>query len=1455
MNRRKCRGLFAALLALALCLMAALPAWAVDGQTVYIDSAEDFVRFARNCALDTWSQGKTIVLRADISLAGQTITPAATFGGTFDGGGHTISDLALTASVSPAGLFGTIQADGCVENLNVAGSVACGGDKNTAGGIAGVNYGKIVYCSFTGMVQGNSYIGGIIGSNAAGGLIASCSFSGSVQGSSSTGGIAGSNGGTIRSCTNAGGINTTNVDTSLSISEINIDSTLDLAKLNQTQVMLTTSATGGIAGSNTGMISRCENTGTVGYEHVGYNVGGVAGSSSGYLLGCTNQGTVYGRKDVGGVVGQMEPYVAVNVSQSTKSQLQTQLSELQTLCNTATTDAGGAASSLGSQLAGMGTYLDSAANAANNLRATASLTGGADGAGGILSDAQLDISEATAGISISTPPELGAEGYLNPSDFSFSGGTSGAGSVSASAQITADASLPELSSALSGMGAQMRAIGAQASGLSGTLAEDLRAINDKIGEIRDTVFDAMDTLENRDLISDTSVQDANAVTLGAARGCKNTGSVQGDRNVGGVAGAMALEYAIDPESDISQSLSAQEQAAYELKAVLQSCVSTGKVTGKKECTATVCGRQDLGLIDACEAYGSVQSLSGDYVGGVAGISSATVQNSFAKCSLSGKNYIGGILGSGVTDSVTGGGSVVTGCVSMVEITDCEQYAGAIAGCAAGEFGDNVFVSDTLAGLDTASVAGQADPVSYRALLQREKLPEAFQTLTVRFVVDDEVIKTLNVSYGASLLDSDYPDIPPVDGEYGIWDLYPATNLHFDRTITAQYAMCIDALASDTQRSDGRPVFLVEGAFNGTDRLQAQPQALTPAAFGEISASIPDAIEKYLQNIADGHAPADHVAKSVMEQWQLRLPDDAAESHTLRYRAPDGQTENLDIYVCEDGVWNTVETTKTGSYLCFTVQGQSVQVAALSTFPVWWVWIVLAGLAALVVLLIIHLLHKCGKRRRSEMKTLRSAMQAEHAANEDALGLSQPEPEAQAAEAPTAAQPEKPRKKRRGMVWLIVAAAVIVVAAAGIFIYERTFKSSVDALMLLKTLTDRQECDVDTTVQLELGNETLSTQAHLFRTQADGYSILCIQGANVPLYFYDGAIYLENGSAYRTSDLLPDYSTLGEHLLQLFQATDVTYARENGQEVYSVAAQGESAKSLLDMLTPTIAASLTEVDSLNLCMYAQDGVLQAIDASGSCTAQTDSGTQPVTIWAEMLVQQQAAGEHAVPEAVTQAIAAGGYQGKLELTEDLLRVISAATELSRRDPLGAQVKLSANCGPIFFDTSLAWFRTQQDGRTISCIRKGALELYYSGEQAINGDGTQTAASEKVLIRCADLLDVAYRAALESSPQSHQADGVYTYTLELDAGRTRQAACAIAPEAEKLDVQYLPGTIELDVKDGKITALRAAVTGDVQIGTVDTPVSISASFAFYENMTKDTYQIPERVLQKLQQESGIS
>ena len=107
--------LLAALLALTLLAPLGLTASAADGpDTIYIDSASDFVSFAKSCALDTWSAGKTVILRADISLAGMDYTPVAAFGGTFDGGGHTISDLNLTGSYSPAGLFAVILSGGSV---------------------------------------------------------------------------------------------------------------------------------------------------------------------------------------------------------------------------------------------------------------------------------------------------------------------------------------------------------------------------------------------------------------------------------------------------------------------------------------------------------------------------------------------------------------------------------------------------------------------------------------------------------------------------------------------------------------------------------------------------------------------------------------------------------------------------------------------------------------------------------------------------------------------------------------------------------------------------------------------------------------------------------------------------------------------------------------------------------------------------------------------------------------------------------------------------------------------------------------------------------------------------------------------------------------------------------------------------------------------------------------------
>ena len=291
--------LSAAVLLFSLLTTAALAA----GDAVYLRTAEDLAEFSRSCTLDSWSQGKTVYLEADIDLTGVDFAPIPTFGGTFHGQGHTISGVSLTGSGNVRGLFRYIQPTGAVYDLAVEGIIDPSGQQNTLGGLAGDNRGLLSNCSFTGTVAGRDSVGGLVGINQAQGQIVGCTFSGSLSGEHYVGGIAGQNYGTILQCENLGGVNTMEATVVVSLDDLNRE------QLNAAENVPACTDIGGIAGFSSGILQGCTNTGPVGYAHVGYNIGGIVGRQSGYLDGCTNTGTVLGRKDVGGVAGQLEPEV------------------------------------------------------------------------------------------------------------------------------------------------------------------------------------------------------------------------------------------------------------------------------------------------------------------------------------------------------------------------------------------------------------------------------------------------------------------------------------------------------------------------------------------------------------------------------------------------------------------------------------------------------------------------------------------------------------------------------------------------------------------------------------------------------------------------------------------------------------------------------------------------------------------------------------------------------------------------------------------------------------------------------------------------------------------------------------------------------------------------------------------------------------------------------------------
>ena len=291
-----------------------------------IYTAEDLITLAENCHHEAWSLDKYVVLKNNISLSGTEFEAIPIFSGYFNGNGCSVTGYSYEGTGYASGFFRYIGKTGTVTSLNVIANITAQDSAYVSGILAGVNDGCIRNCSVSGSLSGCTATGGIAGINGDNGLIVDCENGAQLSGFYYTGGIAGRNYGVIRRCSNSGDINSTpewaaanderDVDI---ISEI----TGDVSLISYQSGV----DAGGVAGFSRGIIMNSKNGGTVGYERIGYNIGGICGRQSGTLYECVNRGRVYGKKDVGGICGQQEPYIEVDKTKSVSDSI-TRISEL-----------------------------------------------------------------------------------------------------------------------------------------------------------------------------------------------------------------------------------------------------------------------------------------------------------------------------------------------------------------------------------------------------------------------------------------------------------------------------------------------------------------------------------------------------------------------------------------------------------------------------------------------------------------------------------------------------------------------------------------------------------------------------------------------------------------------------------------------------------------------------------------------------------------------------------------------------------------------------------------------------------------------------------------------------------------------------------------------------------------------------------------------------------------------
>ena len=1078
-----------------------VPALAAESSEVHIKTARDLITLSRNCSVDGWSVGKTVYLDKDIDLGGTDFQPIPIFSGVFYGQGHTISGFSLSGSGDDRGFFRYVQAGATIQDLTVSGSIAPSDRKDAIGGLVGVNSGKLLNCAFCGNVKAGTNAGGVVGYNKPAGQLINCTYSGTLLGEHYVGGIVGQNEGSVIRCRNDGDVNITEVKTTVAIQEV------DLTTIRSTESVPACTDIGGIAGASSGILQSCTNNGDVGYEHVGYNVGGIAGRQSGWLDSCVNNGTVRGRKDVGGICGQMEPRLTLIFDADSLDDLWNELDTLQTLMDQAISHAEGVSDSISGRMSGLTDHADAVKNAASEL--SDAMTDWADGSietindvsariswtmdrlepitdvvdaaldrlqdsadlagdaldeaeriGGLSEDAAEDVrlaleqvkrtaqtcsdaldemrdalkrlgdalgsseamDDAMEGVRAALNDLMDAFGLLSDAfddlmtalgtlytpDGEGEGGTdwdavlAALGEMSAAAdqvksalgelkqaldsvgnaaegqlQETLDeiaaaaeklragfagmdqagrhirdalshlkdavsqgedvsallqkaaetltdacdqlreagntfgdvmselADQPEISfspigdavhekgdlldDAMSGLSGAMKDLNETMLSSSDILLSDLRAINAQFGRVIDVLRRHSDSAEedekeDGELLEDVSDQatetDENA---GRITNAENAGVVEGDVNVAGIVGSMAIEYDYDPEDDLTTSGDRSLNFRYQAAALTEACVNSGQVTGKKDCVGGIVGRMDLGTVSQCESYTSVESTGGDYVGGIAGASWSTIRDCWARCALSGNDFVGGVAGSGKT---------VTGCRSLVEIDKGSAYLGAVLGDRVedGEVSGNLFTHDTLGGIDGISYLGQAEGVDFQTLSQGA--PTAFTRFRLVFTVDGQEVAAVDFSYGDAL--TQLPDIPEKEGYSASWPDIDYDCLTFSRTLEAEYTAYTTAL---TVPGDP-PQIVAAGTFTSESTLavSSNEETWTDAHGASHTGAV------YTVTVADPVQPV------TAFQVQYKLPEGAA-GGTVWIKTSEG--------------WEQQDAEIDGTYLVFQTDSDSV----------------------------------------------------------------------------------------------------------------------------------------------------------------------------------------------------------------------------------------------------------------------------------------------------------------------------------------------------------------------------------------------------------------------------------------------------------------------------------------------------------------------------------------------------
>ena len=468
------------------------------------------------------------------------------------------------------------------------------------------------------------------------------------------------------------------------------------------------------------------------------------------------------------------------------------------------------------------------------------------------------------------------------------------------------------------------------------MTQGVRDTNHDIHQTTETIIRQMDRVRQAayDMaekpvysLEDQSEQDQ--LTSGYLRLSRSDAAIDGDANVGGIAGIVSFAASEDPEEELDWDWDADHpilaDITAQVRAAVESCTNGGSVNAKNESAGGIVGRLDVGAVTGCVNTGNVSAEGGSFCGGIAGrCDRGSVSGSAARCVLTACDNVGGI---------TGQGGDLTDCRAMVTVDADGEQLGSVSGWTEGELAGNYALREGLGAMDSTDLDGRAQCLDYEAFSALPGLPPEFLIFELTFVADGRKVATVPFSYNGSIDESLVPEVPPKAEHYASWEVFPTANLRRSRVVEAVYQPWDTTVSSGSNR----PELLAEGAFSPEADIKVEPW------------TAPEALKPWDRKLCDG--------------WSYTLTDPEREVQSvvrLRVLAESGGEHAAVAIRTDSGLELVKDAVRNGSYLTFEAPSQGqVVILSGSILPL----LLMCGGGAAGILLIAGLIIRSRRRKR------------------------------------------------------------------------------------------------------------------------------------------------------------------------------------------------------------------------------------------------------------------------------------------------------------------------------------------------------------------------------------------------------------------------------------------------------------------------------------------------------------